>query len=402
MRKKVLSVLVLLGVISIIIINNDNEKNIIVKDNIDIRNNNLAMYKSEDGTNYTEITEMPSEGYIINEERTYCTMDNKTQIKGKVKSIEGNTIVTNIKKNDKCYLYFDKQPTGSETILGNITVNSGTPNFANIATTDEGVYKVEDGMYGGYSYYWRGAVTNNYVKFANKCWRIIRINGDGSMRLIYDGTTCHANGTSTTESLAVTNQKYNASYDRSEYVGYTYTTGSQRTTSGTASNLKTQNETWYNSNLASYASKIADGKYCNDRNTGAGYSWSSQPSSTFYYAGYDRSGAKSASSVSPTLSCPSGDVYTLKVGAITMDEVVMAGGKWGTANSSYYLYNGNYYWTMSPYSTSSNPYASVFIVYSDGNLASANANGVRPVINLKADTTFSDGNGTLDNPYVVS
>ena len=178
MRKKVLSVLVLLGVISIIIINNDNEKNIIVKDNIDIRNNNLAMYKSEDGTNYTEITEMPSEGYIINEERTYCTIDNKTQIKGKVKSIEGNTIVTNIKKNDKCYLYFDKQPTGSETILGNITVKAGTPTFTNAATTDEGVYKVSDGMYGGYSYYWRGAVTNNYVKFANKCWRIIRINGE--------------------------------------------------------------------------------------------------------------------------------------------------------------------------------------------------------------------------------
>ena len=405
MKNKVLSVLVLLGVISIIIINNDNEKNIIVKDNIDIRNNNLAMYKSEDGTNYTEITEMPSEGYIINEERTYCTMDNKTQIKGKVKSIEGNTIVTNIKKNDKCYLYFDKQPTGSETILGNITVNSGTPNFANIATTDEGVYKVEDGMYGGYSYYWRGAVTNNYVKFANFCWRIIRINGDGSMRLIYDGTTCHANGTSTTESLAVTGQAYNPNYNRSEYVGYTYTTGSQRTTSGTASNLKTQNETWYNSNLASYASKIADGKYCNDRNTGAGYSWSSQPSSTFYYAGYDRSGAKSASSVSPTLSCPSGDVYTLKIGAITMDEVVMAGGKWGTANSSYYLYNGNYYWTMSPFCWYS-PYVRVFFVWSGGQLTGSynvdwTTPSVRPVINLKSDTTFSSGNGTLADPYIV-
>ena len=410
MKKRVLGVLVLLGVVSIIIINNDNEKNIIVKDNIDIINNTLAMYKSEDGTNYTEINEMPSEGYIINEERTYCTIDNKTQIKGKVKSIEGNTIVTNIKKNDKCYLYFDKQPTGSETILGNITVNSGTPNFANAATTDEGVYKVEDGMYGGYSYYWRGAVTNNYVKFANKCWRIIRINGDGSMRLIYDGATCHANGTSTTESLAVTGQAYNPNYNRSEYVGYTYTTGSQRTTSGTASNLKTQNETWYNSNLASYASKIADGKYCNDRNTGAGYSWSSQPSSTFYYAGYDRSGAKSASSVSPTLSCPSGDVYTLKIGAITMDEVVMVGGKWGTANNAYYLYNGNYYWTMSPsywyYLNSSNRWARVFYMHSGGHLIDSNVNsvpGVRPVINLKADTLFATGGtGTQSNPYVVS
>ena len=158
MKKKILSVVVLLGVISIIIINNDNEKNIIVKDNIDIRNNTIAMYKSEDGTNYTEITEMPSEGYIINEERTYCTIDNKTQIKGKVKSIEGNTILTNIKKNDKCYLYFDKEPTGSDIILGNITVKTETPNFANAATTDEGVYKVSDGLYGGTSYYWRGEI----------------------------------------------------------------------------------------------------------------------------------------------------------------------------------------------------------------------------------------------------
>ena len=161
------------------------------------------MYKSEDGTNYTEINEMPSEGYIINEERTYCTIDNKTQIKGKVKSIEGNTILTNIKKNDKCYLYFDKQPT-SEDILAklNITVNSGTPNFGNAATTDEGIFGEEDGMYGGTSYYWRGAVTNNYVKFGGFCWRIVRINGDGSIRLIYDGATCHANGTSTAESIA--------------------------------------------------------------------------------------------------------------------------------------------------------------------------------------------------------
>ena len=127
-------------------------------------------------------------------------------------------------------------------------------------------------MYGGYSYYWRGAVTNNYVKFANKCWRIIRINGDGSMRLIYDGTTCHANGTNTAESIVKASAAYNSSYNNSSYVGWTYTAGSQRTTSGTASNAKTQLESWYNSNLASQASKIADGKYCNDRNVGAKYS----------------------------------------------------------------------------------------------------------------------------------
>ncbi len=374
----------------------------------------MAMYKSEDKTNYTEINEMPSEGYIINESKSYCNMSNGNKDTTAIlKTINGNHTIGKLKKNDRCYLYFDKkEPTSEDTLAKlNITVNNGTPDFSKVATTDEGVYKVSDGMYGGYSYYWRGAVTNNYVKFANKCWRIVRINGDGSMRLIYDGTTCHNNGGVTTDSIAVTDQAYNSNKDRSEYVGYTYTIGSQRTTSGTASNLKTQNETWYNSNLASYASKIADGKYCNDRNTGSGYSWSSQPSSTFYYAGYDRSGAKSSSSVSPTLSCPSGDVYTLKVGAITMDEVVMAGGKWGTSNSSYYLYNGDYYWTMSPYDlgvdSSGSRYANVFIVCNNGFLGNDYANwtrpGVRPVINLKADTLFATGgNGTQSNPYVVS
>ena len=294
--------------------------------------------------------------------------------------------------------------TASETILGNITVNSGTPNFANAATTDEGVFKANDGMYGGYSYYWRGAVTNNYVKFANKCWRIIRINGDDSMRLIYDGSSCRANGTSTTESSAVANQAYNLNYDRSEYVGYTYTTGSQRTLSGTASNLKTQNETWYNSNIGNnsiYSSKIADGKYCNDRNAASGYSWSSQPARYFYYGGYDRTNGN------PTLSCASNDVYTLKVGAITMDEVIMAGGVYGKGNNSYYLSGG--YWTMSPYNwsynTSTNRFARVFCVRGDGELFAYNVDftmSVRPVINLRSNVTFSSGNGTQSNPYVVA
>ncbi len=367
----------------------------------------MAMYKSEDKTNYTEINEMPTSGYLINEEKTYCTIDNKTQVKGKIKTVNGIHGLYNITKNDKCYLYFDKYvpPITIDNIITAASPKNTTPNFANAAESDEGVYKVSDGMYGGTSYYWRGAVTNNYVKFAGKCWRIVRINGDGSMRLIYDGTTCHTNGTKTTDSIAKTGAAYNISYDRSEYVGYTYTTGSQRTTSGSPSNLKTQNETWYSNNLASYASKIADGKYCNDRNIGTSYSWSSQTSSTFYYAGYDRSGAKNASSVSPTLSCPLGDVYTLKVGAITMDEVVMAGGKWRTANSSFYLYNGNFYWTMSPYNTSSVSQAGTFDVdpngYLDWSRVSYNS-GLRPVINLKPDTLFAaGGNGTQSNPYVV-
>ena len=290
--------------------------------------------------------------------------------------------------------------TASETILGNITVNRETPTFSNIATTDEGVYRVLDRMYGGYSYYWRGAVTNNYVKFANKCWRIVRINGDGSIRLIYDGATCHTNGTSTAESIVVAGQAYNTIYNQSNYVGWTYSGIEQRTLYGTSSNAKTKLESWYNSNIgnnSTYASKIADGKYCNDRNVASGYTWAIN-GSTFYYAGYRRLWVD----YTPTLACNSGDVYTLKVGLITADEVEFAGGK-NENNTSYYLYNGQNYWTMSPYFWNGS-YVNMLAVNSNGHFDSSpvynTAARLRPVINLKSDVTFT-GNGTIDNPYVV-
>jgi len=106
----------------------------------------------------------------------------------------------------------------------------------------------------------------------------------------------------------------------------------------------------------------------------------------------------------PTLGCDAGDVYTLKVGLITADEVAYAGGVWGTNNNRYYLYNGQYYWTMSPYLWNGSK-ANVFYVNSGGDLSNWNVNnttpGLRPVINLKSDTTFSGGNGTQTSPFVV-
>ena len=306
----------------------------------------------------------------------------------------------------------EEVPITIDEIIATLNPKTTTPTFSNAATTDEGVYRVSDDMYGGNSYYWRGAATTNYIKFAGKCWRIIRINGDKTMRLIYDGATCHANGTSTADSIAVASTAYNSSYNKSEYVGWKYTSGSQRPssiTSGTNAPIKTTLENWYNSNIGNnttYSSKIADGKYCNDRNVQSGQSWASAPSSTFYYAAYKRIYTDRA----PSLSCASLDTYSLKVGLITADEVMYAGGL-NTNNTSYYLYNGQNYWTMSPdywyYYSSSSLFAVVFRVDANGSLNSANVNsaviGVRPVINLKADTLFaSGGTGTRTNPYVVS
>ena len=78
------------------------------------------------------------------------------------------------------------------------TINSdGTVNVTKIEATDGYVCSASDTY--GTSYYYRGNVTNNYVKFADKYWRIIRINGDGTVRVIYDGTSAHTNGESSTD-----------------------------------------------------------------------------------------------------------------------------------------------------------------------------------------------------------
>ena len=56
-----------------------------------------------------------------------------------------------------------------------------------VATTSEGlIASVDDD---GASYYFRGSVDNNYVLFAGLTWRIVRINGDGTVRLVLDGVS---------------------------------------------------------------------------------------------------------------------------------------------------------------------------------------------------------------------
>ena len=370
--------------------------------------NMMAMYQENASGGWDQIDTAPTSGYTLNTTQSQCSVGGTKDTSIGISYSGSKVTISNLtKKGTKCYLYFDKKISidNASELLAKVQseAKTGTPTtFASGATTDEGVYSVSDPVYGGTSYYWRGAVTNNYVKFADKCWRIVRINGDGSMRLIYDGTVCHANGSSS-ESIAVAKTPYNSNYNNSSYVGWTYTASSQRpspSTGGTASNAKTQLESWYNSNITgTNATKVVAGKYCNDRNVQSGDTWSAT-GSQFYYAAYKRIITDHA----PSLACNSSDVYTLNVGLITVDEAMYAGGTNG-ANSSYYLYNGQNYWTMSPYRWSGN-WASVFDVNMSGYLANTDvyvtSYDLRPVINLKADTLFATGGtGTQNNPYVV-
>ena len=374
--------------------------------NYDLADLNAVAIYIQEGDDYSKSDTIPSSGYTFNEEKSYCTVNGEENASITV-SYDANTQSLSVSplttKGTKCYLYFDQVKTLNNAILTNNEVNEGTPNFASTATTDEGVYKTEDNL--GTSYYFRGAVTNNYVQFAGYYWRIIRINGDGSIRIIYDGTSAHANVASSSDRQTGTSA-YNSSYNQSYYVGYTYQTGAQRPStqnSGTASTIKGVLDNWYQTNIANkgYDDKVVSTPgFCNDRNTASGSNWVAS-GSTFYYVAYDRV----YGSTQPTLKCSNtNDIYTTKVGLITADEVRMAGGT-TSSNRSYYLYTGQYYWTMSPYYADSGGWARVFLVSSNGSFGGSSVNnawGVRPVLNLSADVTISSGDGTSSNPYVIS
>ncbi len=348
---------------------------------------------------------IPEGNYELTEE-SYCTVNGEEDESISI-SYDMNTQTLNVSpfttKGTKCYLDFKEKTSAGDIILGNVTINGGTPDFSQTATTDEGVYKAEDDR--GTSYYFRGAVTNNYIQFAGYYWRIIRINGDGSIRIIYDGTSAHANGESSSDRQTGTSA-YNSMYNQSYYVGYTYQAGAQRPSTqngGTASTIKGVLDNWYTTNIAEQGlddKVVSTPGFCNDRNTASGSNWVTS-GNNFFYAPYERV----YSTRQPSLKCSNNnDIYTTKIGLITADEVSMAGGVYGTNNTSYYLYIGQYYWTMSPYDFNGS-WVNSFVVNTNGrfdpSLVTASY-GVRPVLNMNADVTVSGGDGTQSNPYVIN
>ena len=275
-----------------------------------------------------------------------------------------------------------------------------------------------------------GAPTDNWVRFAGYYWRIIRINGDGSIRLIYNGTGTATTGTST----QISTSAYNSSYNDNAYVGYMY--GSIGASNYSATHANTNNSTikgvldnWYKTNIVDkgYSDKIStEAGFCNDRQIStvsrSGYGTTGYGTNLTAYAPTDRflnSSWSWLSSQTPSLKCSqiANDMFTVSgsskgnhkltypVGLITADEVVLAGGFGGSSKNSYYLYTNQYYLTMSPSDFyASYSYVRVFYVISNGSLGYtwvSSTAGVRPVINLKADTPLT-GSGTINSPFEVA
>ena len=404
-------------------------------------------------------------------------------------------------KLSDCMLVMNNHEDTTDVAKTNIKAK-GTPDFSKIAPNDtetDGLYMAEDDE--GESYYYRGAVKNNYVSFAGFTWRIIRRNGDGSVRMIYSGKST----TDTGEAVTIGNSQFNSKYWDPTYEGYKYnedfelhenngTTGydwftntskynygtgytfdastkkftltgtikqltwkdnhdeivksqlysclntscnvvykvtgyqndtrmtvqpisysskslATAQTNNTNSAIKTTIDNWYKNNLTAYTSKLADETFCNDRSISSGTGYKTD--SYTFYGSYNRN----ADRRTPSLKCAqANDKFRVSnasakleypVALITADELAMAGGVYNTSNTNYYLYNGQYQWSLSPGNFApGGSVADVWYVDPSGSLFPwyrvTGSFGARPVINLKTDTLITKGDGTALNPYVVS
>ncbi len=321
-----------------------------------------------------------------------------------------------------------------------------------------GLYSMEDED--GTSYYYRGAVDNNNVQFGeyqsdyyvynygsryfqslescqeynSSCsesnrvklasagdkmyWKIVRVNGDGSLRLIYNGTSVNPDNSDLAHSYAVGVSPYNLDYDDPKYTGYTYD-------NGTDSFIKKEVDTWYKNTLGSsiYDSEVIGGRFCSDS---SGYKNASEYdileamfgdlTNVYMYSSMgDRLAnfmKNSPGNNAPTLKCPStsesyGGSYRLKAGLITADELVLAGESMYVVGNSY-LNPGDsqmWYWSMTPagffdgyaYVWYESKYPDTTPVFTSNLIRY-----IRPVINVTTENEFTSGDGTASSPYVIS
>ncbi len=268
-------------------------------------------------------------------------------------------------------------------------------------------------------YYFAGNATDNWVKFGKNAsnqdlyWRIIRTNSDGSVRLLYHGTS-----TTTTDAYIGTSA-FNSSYDNIAYVSYMY--GSLGSISSARENtnnstIKTTIDNWYISNLEAkgytkYLSTTA--VYCNDR---------SISSDSINFGAFTRLGTNKTPSYDCaatedkfTVDTSTGNgKLTYPIALMTADEVSFAGGLYGANTPTWYYYNSvngsstgsKFWWLLSPLDSSTSG-SSMFIVRGSSNPGRLNYNyvysnnGVRPALSLKSCVKYSSGDGSAENPYTI-
>ena len=339
-----------------------------------------------------------SDVYNLLDNKYYMTVTQSDNASSTSKYIE---LTTNNSFNatNSYYMYETKETYSSKEIFD---------------SSASGMYLAPDDY--GTSYYLRGDIKNNNISFGGFCWKAIRVNGNGTTRMIYNGPSTNGECNATGADTIISKSEYNTAYKQNAYVGYMYGTPDSTTYEATHTNtnnstIKGVLDTWYTNNLSSYSSKISDTLFCNDRSlfsgTGIGTNYTK-------YAAYNRL----INNNLPILTCTNkNDRFTTNdtsigngnlsnpIGLITADEAIMGGFIYnGTsmASQSYLNSDYTYYWTMTPSGgyfadEFATKYSSLSTMYTG-----FTSDGVRPVINLKSDIIPSSGNGTTSSPYKVS
>ena len=316
----------------------------------------------------------------------------------------------------------------SQMLADKTTRPGARTSFSSVLTTDNTKTLYTGTEDGTTVYYFAGNATDNWVKFGKNesnqdlYWRIIRTNSDGSIRLLYHGTS-----TTATDAVINTSTKFNETRNDPMYVGYMYgTSGSlvNNRTNINNSTIKTTIDNWYTSNLEAkgytkYLSTTA--VYCNDRsNPASGYNTGN---TSFNYG----AGTRLDTNKTPTYDCTdTNDKFTVDtstgngkltypIALMTADEVSFAGGVYRTKAETWYYYNSakgsstgsTWWWLLSSYRWNGS-YAYVFGVGGSsipGRLDDRDVNytnGVRPAISLKSCIKYSTGNGSASDPYTIN
>ena len=357
-----------------------------------------------------------------NDETVDQSIDMGKTLSGKLFITEGTVIPTTL---------YEQILADNPTRSTRSNDNNGTNDFATpLTTTTTGTLFTSTESITGITaspkevYYYAGNTTNNWVKFANLYWRIIRTNHDGSIRLLYVGTSPDT----TSGHIGLSVSAFNPSKDSPKYVGYKYGEDTSLDTirnNTTDSTIKEFIDSWYQNNLINYTKYLSTSAvYCNDRSLGTGQTYSA--SSKFNFAPYyrmdwDTAGAKA----NPSYNCTDiRDAFSVDntsakldfpVSLMTADEIAFAGGvsrakmntpyAWFMSNSAGVKVPSHSWWSLSP-GIWNGSYSCVWDWNSSNadlrnNIAGGSPLAVRPAISLKSCTLYNAGDGSATNPYTI-
>ena len=407
---------------------------------------------------FTKLT--ANNGYTTNGATVSCTGSAGASISGDY------LYLNNITEDQTCTVTFKKiaVPLYNQLLADNTTISTRTDFSTTFTNTNTGtLYKATESIAGGTAkdvYYFAGDAKNNWVKFGGFYWRIIRTNADGSIRMLYSGTSPD------TTNGYIDKSAFNSSYDNSMYAGYMYGTSGTLASNRTNTNnstIKGVVDTWYNNSLSSYTKYISTtAVYCNDREIGKGTYVAQKElnknsdsmiafvdindtsnliaAPDFQYNFKFSANIRLLDNKQPTYNCTNiKDAFsgsnteaklTYPIGLMTADEVVYAGANtmnsWGgsssTANVWYYLNStegsitgSTNWWTITPSISAkvSSTNNSIYAAYVDnaslyvpdvylGSSPLNNLKAVRPVISIKQCALWSSGSGSYISPYEVN